>query len=215
MSIIFSFPILLGSIFLIIIIRAMMKKNSNNYYNHVDEFMKREQLANGTIKNIKDVSLEYVYPNIEHLPFTEFTEEQDSQQSKKIIKKQNAVKRKLELDMVKLPINLSNTEVKEFIGVNNFEKVTLMEAHYNGYIRALYEWAVELFEIKNYEDCELVLLEIQRLNGDISNAYVLLATLYDLKGDIKKIEELMDIVNSCDLSLKDSTLNSISNILSK
>lgn len=213
LDLILSFPVMLGGVVFIIIMRIIMKRGDNGYYTHVNNFIKREELANNTIKNIDEISLEYVHPKGDSLPFVDLTELETTPEFRKIVKKQNAVKRKIELSMVRLPINLSNTELKEIVGANNFEKISLMEAHYNGYIRAVYEWAMELFELKKYEECKLVLLELVRLKGDISNAYVILAILYKMENNTEGLVELIELVNLYELSLKESTIKSISKIM--
>lgn len=212
-NIILSFPFMLGGVVFMIIMKFIINKGDNGYHTHVNDFIKREELANNTIKNIDEISLEYIQPKEDNLPFMDLTELETTPEFRKVVKKQNAVKRKMGLSMVRLPINLSNTELKELFGANNFEKISIMEAHYNGYIRAVYEWAMELFELKKYEECKLVLLELVRLKGDISNAYVILAILYKMENNTEGLVELVELVNLYELSLKESTIKSISKIM--
>lgn len=204
---IYIFPFLLSSLLVILTIRIFMKKSSNGFQESIQDFLEKEKKANFTTKNIKNIKIRYMYPNKEILPFKEYDE--NNTDFKNIIKKQNLVKRKMELEMAKLPLGLSNTELKSEYGVNNFEKITILEEHYNGFIRALFEWASILKDMNEKKDCEIILNECVRLEGDISQIYFHLSDIYFENNQKDKLLNLRNLVSSYELSLKEKILQYI------
>lgn len=204
---IYIFPFLFISIICILVFRIFMKNSSNGFDEAVGEFEEKEKEANYTIKNIKDLEIRHIYPNKEILPFKEYDEE--NKELKGLIKKQAQVKRKFDLEMAKLPLGLTNTELKIEYGINNFEKITIMEDHYNGYIRALFEWAMELKNFGNNEDCKIILEECARLEGDISQIYTNISDIYFEEKNKHKLIELKENIYKFELSFKDKILEYI------
>lgn len=198
-------PIFIGVISFMIVIRCLLKKSNNGFDEAVDEFIKRENEANFTRKDFNKLSLNYVTP-CNDLPFKSYPQED---KFKVVIKKQDLVKRKINLEMIKLPQNLSNTDLKEQFGINNFDKITILEEHYNSYIRGLFEWGVELINLNNIEDAKKVLLEAKRLEGNISQIYSTLSKIYLKEKDKNSILQLKKDVENMELSLKDKALKSI------
>lgn len=214
------FPFLFGSICFVCITQFLLHRNGangNNFYTAVDNYMKEEQAANFITKNFDEVELIYIYPNLHDLPFREYDLTLSTPENKFniLVKRQDFVKRKADLKMIKLPINLSNRELKTMVGINNFDKISIWETHYNSYIRALYEWGLELYNLEEYEDCKLVLLEGLRLEGDISDIYILLSNIYNINNDKSSILSLKNQLEDYDLSLKEKVFRHIDNILVK
>lgn len=198
-------PIFIGVIAFFIVIKFLLRKSNNGFDTAVDDFIKRESEANFTRKNFEELNLTYVTP-VDDLPFKTY---EDENKYKVLIKKQEMVKRKLQLEMIKLPKDLSNTDLKEMFGVNNFDKITILEEHYNSYIRALFEWGLELFNQDNLIDSEKVLLEAVRLDGNISQIYSTLSKIYTKQNNKSKLEDLKNKVENMDLSLKETALKNI------
>lgn len=199
-------PFLFSSVIFVIFIRICLKKSNNGYYESLNDFINRELNANSTIKDINSLNLKFISSNEGMLPFNDYPSED---KFKSLIKKQNIVKKKLPLKMIKIPPNLSNTELKEIYGVNNFEEISIYEEHFNGYIRALYDWANELFNLGYLKECEKVLLEGVRLEGDISQIYCLLGDIYLKNNNKNKLNILISTVEGYDLSLKEKILNDL------
>ena len=128
-------PPIIGALIFVTIIRILLKKGDNGYDKAVDKFLERENNANSITKDFDTLNLNFVEPS-KNLPFKEY---ENIPMYKNIIKKQKLVKRKCELKMIKIPTNLTNTELKEMYGVNNFEQIFLLEEHFNSYVRGLYE----------------------------------------------------------------------------
>lgn len=212
------FPFLFGSICFVCTIQFLLHKNGkngNNFYTAVDKYIKEEQEANFITKNFDDIDLIYIYPNLHELPFIDYDLTLSTPENKFniLVKRQDFVKRKADLKMIKLPINLCNRELKTMVGINNFEKISIWETHYNSYIRALYEWGLELYKLEKYEDCKLVLLEGVRLEGDISDIYILLSNIYNINNDKSSLLILKNKIEDYDLSLKTKICTHIDNIL--
>ena len=204
-----TMPILISVLTFGIVIRFMMKKGDNGFDKAVDEFMDRELKANNTIKNFETLNIQYVKPS-KNLPFKEYEE---IPLYKNVIKKQKLVKRKLDLEMIKIPSNLTNTEIKEMYGVNNFDKISMLEEHFNSYVRGLYEWANELYNLNNIYDCKKVLLEAYNLQANISQVYILLAKIYFKENDKVGLIKLKNDVENMELSLKEKALEEIEKYL--
>lgn len=202
---IYIFPIFTISVILILIARVFLKKATTGFDESVEEFMQKEEEANYTTKNFEELDLKYIYPNKDILPFKEYDEADIN--LKNVIKKQSLVLRKIELEMIKLPLGLNNTDLKLNYGINNFDKITILEQHYNSFIRALFEWAEVLYDINEKEDCEVILAEAIRLEGDISHIYILMCEIYFEQNNKEKIIQLKNLVESYELSLKDKIIN--------
>lgn len=201
---IYIFPFLFLSILGILAFRVFMKKASTGFEEAIENFKEEEQKANYTVKNIKDLDFKYIHPNKDILPFKEYNEEDIN--LKIVIKKQNLAKRKLNFEMIKLPLGLTNTQIKSIYGINNFEKVTFLEEQYNAFIRAIFEWANALYDIGEEKDCKIILEEAARLEGDISQIYTILAEIYFKNNEKENLIKLRNNVISYDLSLKETIL---------
>ena len=204
-----TMPMFIGVVTFVIVIKIILKKSDNGYDKAVDEFMERELEANNTLKDFDTLDIKYVKPS-NTLPFKDY---EDIPIYKNVIKKQKLVKRKIDLKMIKIPSNLTNTELKEMYGVNNFDKISMLEEHYNSYVRGLFEWGQELYNINNIYDCKKVLQEAVRLEANISQVYILLAKIYAKENDKSNLLQLKNIVKEIDLSLKEKALQEIDKYL--
>ena len=117
--------------------------------------------------------------------------------------------------MIKIPSNLTNTEIKERYGINNFDKISLLEEHYNSYVRSLFEWGQELFNLNNIYDSKKVLLEAARLEANISQIYITLAKIYVKENNKDSLLKLKNTVEKIELSLKDKVIQEIDNCINK
>lgn len=204
-----SMPIFIGVITFMVAVRIMLKKGNNGYDKAVDDFVKRELEANKVIKDFNTLDIHFIEPS-KLLPFKDY---ENIPMYKNIIKKQNLVKRKMNLKMIKIPSNLTNTELKEMYGVNNFDTISKLEEHYNSYVRGLFEWAQELYNLNIIYDCKKVLLEAVRLEANISKVYTLLAKIYSKENDRLSLIKLKESVENIELSLKETALKEIEQYL--
>ncbi len=206
-----TMPIFISIISFSLVIRILLKKSDNGYDKAIDKFVDRETKANSITKDFDTLDINFVTPS-KTLPFKEY---EDTPIYKNVIKKQNLVKRKIELEMIKIPSNLTNTEIKERYGINNFDKISLLEEHYNSYVRSLFEWGQELFNLNNIYDSKKVLLEAARLEANISQIYITLAKIYVKENNKDSLLKLKNTVEKIELSLKDKVIQEIDNCINK
>ncbi len=206
-----TMPIFISIISFSLVIRILLKKSDNGYDKAIDKFVDRETKANSITKDFDTLDINFVTPS-KTLPFKEY---EDTPIYKNVIKKQNLVKRKIELEMIKIPSNLTNTEIKERYGINNFDKISLLEEHYNSYVRSLFEWGQELFNLNNIYDSKKVLLEAARLEANISQTYITLAKIYVKENNKDSLLKLKNTVEKIELSLKDKVVQEIDNCINK
>ena len=206
-----TMPIFIGIISFSLVIRILLKKGNNGYDKAVDKFIDRETKANSITKDFDTLDINFVTPS-KILPFKEY---ENTPIYKNVIKKQNLVKRKIDLEMIKIPSNLTNTEIKERYGINNFDKISLLEEHYNSYVRSLFEWGQELFNLNNIYDSKKVLLEAARLEGNISQIYIILAQIYVKENNKDSLLKLKNTVEKIELSLKDKVIQEVDNCINK
>lgn len=206
-----TMPIFISIISFALIIRILLKKSNNGYDRAIDKFVDREIKANSITKDFDILDINFVTPS-KTLPFKEY---ENISIYKNVIKKQSLVKRKINLEMIKIPSNLTNTEIKERYGINNFDKISLLEEHYNSYVRSLFEWGEELFNLNNIYDSKKVLLEAVRLEANISQVYITLAKIYVKENNKDNLLKLKNTVEKIELSLKNKVLQEINNCINK
>lgn len=204
-----NFPNITGiPIFLIIFVSAtisiqiMLRRNKNGFKNSVDKFMETEKLADKTYKrNFTDFP--YIYPDKNVLPFKQY---EDKPEFKTIIKKQSTCRKKSELEMIYFEDEYSNTDLKLNYGKNNLDKITLLEEHYNSYIRSLLDWAEELLRLENKKDARIVLEEAVRMNSDVSRIYMHLADIYAEERNISALHSLAEKAEKTRINFKEKTM---------
>ena len=206
-----TMPIFISIISFALIIRILLKKSNNGYDRAIDKFVDREIKANSITKDFDILDINFVTPS-KTLPFKEY---ENIPIYKNVIKKQSLVKRKINLEMIKIPSNLTNTEIKERYGINNFDKISLLEEHYNSYVRSLFEWGEELFNLNNIYDSKKVLLEAVRLEANISQVYITLSKIYVKENNKDNLLKLKNTVEKIELSLKNKVLQEINNCINK
>lgn len=203
---IFILPLLLITVIVILVFKVFVKESTSGFNESIEEFKDKELQANYTIKSIQNLQLNYVYSNKAILPFKEY---QNDKEFRELIKKQAQVKRKCDLDMIKLPLGFNNTDIKANYGINNFDKIVLMEEHYNGYIRALFEWAKALYDFGNKQDCKIILEECIRLEGDISQIYIIISDIFFEEKNKNSLINLKKCIINYELTFKDKVLKYI------
>ncbi|MBR1445246.1 MAG: hypothetical protein IJ583_17130 [Firmicutes bacterium] len=201
-----NIPYFMIAFFLLTLAVQIMVRRSNNGFEQMKkEFAEREMKANNTrIKGI-DESL-FVIPDTTGLPFREYEE---TEENKRIIKKQTAVSKKSAFKMIRFPEVMTNTDIKLNYGANNFDMLIMYEEHYNGYIRALLEWGEELIKMDMSDDAQMVLQNAVDFNSDLGKTYTLLAKIYYEKNEREKLKDLASAAKRSRLKLKDKTVKEI------
>lgn len=195
-------PTLCIVVVLLLVVQLLLKSGNNKFSSNVDEITKKEQAVKRIRKNLDNVELNYIESNLENISSNTYNNE-------KIKKKLTNIEKRTKLQMIKLDRVYSNTELKEMFGANNFDKISILETHYNSFIRGLYELALEYLKNDYKDECELALLEAIRLKGDITGIYTTLINLYTNNNDLKKLNSLKKIIDSLDLSFKNKIYKDI------
>ena len=100
------------------------------------------------------------------------------------------------LPMMNFGKSMTNNELKLAYGAANLENITRMEENYDGFIRAMIDWAKALTAENEPADAEAVLNETVRLRSGHSGSYTLLADIYHARGDYASIDALREKILS-------------------
>jgi len=190
-------------------LQVILKKSDNSFENKKAKFNELEEQANETIIKDGDKKFPYIKVNTSNLPIRSY--EQDS----RLKRKQDTAVRKSSLTMIRFDTKKTNTELKLEYGANNFDKAMLYEEHFNGYVRALYDWSCELNKNGNEDDALKVAEAAAELKSDSSKVYILLAKLYYEKKDIHKLNKLYSFITEIDLYRKQNILEDIKQKISE
>lgn len=205
---IYILPILFSVITIVLLIKIFIKNNTTGYDEIVSQFLEQEKKANSSFKNFEQLNLEYISANKDILPFKQYNLI-DDKHIKLVAKKQQQVEKKISLDMVRLPINMSNNELKIKYGANNFEKITILETRFNNYTRALFEWAQALYNIGQVDDCIKILQECINIKSDITGVYLLMSEIFFQNKNLEGLENLINKIECYNLTLKEKILEDL------
>lgn len=167
-----------------------------------EEFWERESQANTTRR--KDISsLPYIILPMDTLPFGIRPQDEQLNQCEEQIRA---------LSQVKL-LNLtgrSNTELKSQYGAANLTFLTECDQNFTELVRVMHQWAVRLHELSLSTEAEYVLSCSIRWGSDIRGSYLLLARIYQEKGDSQGIEQLKEYANQLNSLMKEPILTALS-----
>lgn len=167
-----------------------------------EEFWERESKANTTRR--KDISsLPYIILPMDSLPFGIRPQDEQLHQCEEQIRA---------LSQVKL-LNLtgrSNTELKSQYGAANLTFLTECDQNFTELVRVMHQWAVRLHELALPTEAEYVLSCSIRWGSDIRGSYLLLARIYQEKGDSQGIEQLKEYANQLNSLMKGPILTALS-----
>lgn len=166
---------------LVLWVQYEIRKHTRISKKGIDEFWKKEALANQTRKS--DIStLEYISIPLHDLPLND-TEDSTMNAYRDTI---------LSLADKKI-LNLSgftNTELKLQYGTANLALLTECDTNYAVLISTLHKWGERLANQGNKEDAIAVLELAVRCHTDAKNTYRLLAKLYQNTGSQHQLENL-------------------------
>lgn len=191
----YSLPVVLVGVGVLHFFLARSKK----FAFKMDDFLENERQVNMSRK--KDISPEFFYkPDISRLPLCG---EGGNEKSARL---QALVEKKAALTMIRLTEPMTNTDIKMRFGLSNLENVTNYEENYNGYVRALIDWAEALVQEGKKTEAETILLETVALQSEFSKGYYLLVDLYDSDKRHDEISNLYDIISKVDFLANNPTL---------
>lgn len=174
-------------ILLLWVLRHNIKKSKLTSKETVQDYLKREDLANSTRR--KDLSeLPYIQVPLQSFPFDITLN--DEKKQLKIADYKKEIERLSEKPMLNL-IGVSNTELKETYGPANLPELTIFDQNYSLYIRTLHLFADAIYE--EYPEKAVSILEYcLSIGTDISGTYELLGRYYLAKNDTAHFKELYD-----------------------
>lgn len=177
-----------------------MKSSTRRASFNTEEFFERERAAN-SVRKQPITDLEYIQIDLTALPFKE-SENEILNDAQKMIK--NLAEAKI--------VNLSeysNTDLKFKYGVANLPLLTEYDQNFTKLCRYLFDWARELRKEDSNDEALIVLEYGIKCNTDIKAHYMLLAEIYEERGQFDKIEELILSAQKLNTLLKNSLINDL------
>lgn len=168
------------------------------------EFLDLESQANLTRKQPLD-DLDYITIPLNKLPFYE-NENED------IISYQNEIKALADKTIVNLT-GMSNTDLKLTYGAANLDILSEYDRNFTELVRLLYMWGQNLYDNGKVNDAKTVLEFAIDCRTDVSKNYILLANIYKDKGELSKINNLINSANELNSLMKNSIINNLKSML--
>lgn len=169
-----------------------------------NEFWQKESQANATRR--KDISsLHYIILPMDVLPFGIRPQDEQLNQCEEQIRA---------LSQVKI-LNLtgkSNTELKSQYGAPNLTFLTECDQNFTELVKVMHQWATRLYELNLPTEAEYVLSCSIRWGSDIRGSYLLLARIYQEKGDSQGIEQLKEYADQLNSLMKEPILTALSEL---
>ena len=106
-------------------------------------------------------------------------------------------------------INLSdmtNTDLKEEYGVANLPQLSEYDENYTTLVNTLTRWGARLIALEQYDDAVTVLEYGISIGSDVTRNYLLLAQEYRRRGEVEKIDALIEQAEGLTTLMKDSLL---------
>lgn len=194
---------LISAISFTIGLQVILKKSDNGFEEMKRNLNEIEKKANSTIIEDGEKNFPYVKADTSELPIKEYSKDS------RLKRKQDSAVRKAKLTMVRFPIKMTNTDIKLTYGANNFDKAVLYEEHFNGYVRALYDWARELKKAGEDDDALKVAYKAAQMNSDSGKVYSFLAELYYEKNMLDELKVLYETAEKIDFYSKEAVMKSI------
>lgn len=197
-------PIILCCLLIFIVwLTYQKKKNEKIAKQKSESFWSRERESNLTRR--KDISqLHYITIDFKKLPFFDTD-------NKEIEYIQNQIKKLKDCKILNLS-GISNTDLKLTYGTANLNELSTCDQNFTLLIRSLNTWGQLLYDNNQKEACECVLRYAIECGSDISNTFILLATLYQQQGCTNRIHELMEHAKTLTTPMKASIINKLSAI---
>jgi len=200
----YMIPYLTLFILLWIVITRVKKRNAElESARKSKEFWDKENKSNLIRK--KDISnLEYISIPLSSLPFND-TPDEDLDRIQKMI----------ETLSTKQIVNLtgkSNTDLKLEYGPANLTSLTTFDQNFTLLARTINQWGKYLYEHGKISDAQTVLEFGISCKTDVSQNYLLLASIYKEQNEVQKIEHLIDVANSLETLMKNSIISSLKSI---
>lgn len=178
------FPFLASFIILIIWLTYELKKYDKLEKNALNDFWQKEEEANRVRKKPLD-NLNYVKIPFDFIPQSLLADREDVKDCLELL---NRLSEKKIVNFT----GYSNTELKLEYGAANLTELSQYDENYTLYARTIYKLAGIYYQ-EGYESNARILLEKALESGtDISGNYLLLAEIYQKRGETDKLKSLLE-----------------------
>lgn len=165
-----------------------------------DAFWEKEQRANQTRK--QDIShLDYIQIPLNTFPIGKYGDDKLSELEQTL--------RTLSSRKILNLSGISNTDLKLQYGAANLPVLSDCDTQFTTLARTLSAYGEQLAALGHWQDAVRVLEFGVACKTDISKNYTLLGTLYREHNQSDKLNELIEIVRSSDMLLKNATLKQL------
>lgn len=196
-----GFPIFLPIFIIVASLIAHNRSKENTAQKKVTEdFLERERRANSTRK--QDISgLDYIVLNLESLPMGKVQDD--------MLQKYEDTLTSLSREQILNLTGKSNTDLKLLYGPANLDTLLKCDENYHILSKTLLSYAKREQELDRIPEAITILEYASLLQIDISQIYILLASLYEETGQKEKISNIRDSLASMDESFCSYVLNKL------
>lgn len=206
-----NYPILLVIIIILIVIfRYNLQKSDKSRAKQNEDFWKKEESS--LFARAKEIDKDlFINTNLpKSLKKTEL--EYEKLGNKKLYELQERCFSLSDNFLLNLS-HMTNIEIRQTFGAAKLDTVEKYEINYALYIKSLYQFGKDLFDIGLVDDAIKVLEEGINVGTDISNHYILLGKIYYNKNEKSKISMLYDKANLLNSLTKNKILKELSKLL--
>ena len=199
--------IVLGLLFILICwIYYEKNKSSKHTKGRSDKFWERE-LQSMTTRSKDISSLDYITIPLDQLPLHVGTDKEFLELHKELQELSNQ-------SIVNLS-GISNTELRFTYGAPNFNTLSAADNNFIKLLRLLDKWGKLLYQSGYEEEALQVLSYSVECGTDISNSFILLASIYAKRNQIEKLKELIQKAEELNSLTSQNLLASLKNMLPK
>lgn len=186
-----------------------LRKSDRLHKNASERFWEKEEASMFARKSPIETQ-HYIIPQVENLPKNtlEYFQNLENEQLYYIQEKC--------FDLASKPMlnfsNMLNSDIRLKYGSENLNLIEAYETNYNHYLQNLYQLGKGYYDLKLYNEAITVLEEGIRVNTDISDHIILLATLYCELKDFNKFNNLYDKSLSLTSLTKNKTIQGLDNL---
>ncbi|HPU63185.1 MAG TPA: hypothetical protein PK304_03435 [Mobilitalea sp.] len=180
-----------------------IRKNNRLSQKSSEEFWEKETKANMSRKT--DISnLDYIRIPYEKLPLNDTPDDTINSYRDTILSQSD--KKILNLS------GFSNTELKLKYGAANLSKLSEYDNNFTILVATLHKWGERLYQHGFHNEAVAVLEVAVECKSDVRKTYELLAQIYKTQGAPDKIDNLIDALNSINITDKENLVLKLNNI---
>lgn len=201
-----KFPFFASFIVFCIWLGYELHKHKNMEAKREQEFWDREAAANSTRRKPLD-DLEYIRIPFDSLPMEVLADDPG-------VSEYHETVRFLSESPIVNFTGISNTDLKLMYGAPNIDLLSRYDQSYTTLVRTLQNWGQKLYENGNTDEACRILEFAVETRTDISTTYKLLASIYQSRGQLDKIRQLIPIAEGLNTSLSGNIVSMLESFLS-